>query len=347
MKKNELGQYFTVKNSWITRPVLSFINKNILSRNLILDPFAGNGDLFDAINSKIPNKEFEYKGFDIDKELSWEINDSLKQIPLNSPDKTFIITNPPYLAKNSCKRNGFNDTYKKYFNNSMHVDLYLIALETMIDLKIPGVAIVPETFINSKFSKEFISKIVIIEPNPFADTEVPICIVCFDGSKKQDCVIYKNNDKIGKLSKLLEMNPLAKNINLFDLRFNDIKGRIAIKGVDSTNPNEKIKFLNKSDLNYNLSNIKVSSRAITIINSKKLSNLDDKSIEKMIDCSNSLLNNYREQTRDVLLTPFKGNDKNNSRRRRLDFKIARAIIEIAYQKVIIGDINGTELQLHS
>ncbi|AHI53835.1 hypothetical protein SSABA_v1c04260 [Spiroplasma sabaudiense Ar-1343] len=347
MKKNELGQFFTVKSSWITKPVLDFIKENTKKRNIILDPFAGQGDLFESLRGRLKREDLYFLGFDIDKDLKWTINDSLERIPLTQEENTFIVTNPPYLAKNSCKRNGYERTYENYFEKSEWTDLYLIAMQRMVDLKIPGVAIVPETFINSKFSKEFINRIVIIEPNPFNDTEVPICIVCFDGSKRQDCVIFKNNSKIDSLENLKLLNPKNESLNLNDLRFNDIAGSIALRGVDSTNPSDKIRFLDKNELGLSILKIKNSSRAITVLNSSKLSNLDENQIKKIIDFSNKYLNDYRESTCDVLLTPFKGNNKENIRRRRLDFKLAKAIIEKAYKNIILGDNNGTKLRLKS
>ena len=53
---------------------------------------------------------------------------------------------------------------------------------------------------------------------------------------------------------------------------------------------------------------------------------------------NRLINDIRVKSSDVLLTPFKGNTKSGRRRRRLDFRLARAIMEIAYKNVVGGNI---------
>ena len=49
--------------------------------------------------------------------------------------------------------------------------------------------------------------------------------------------------------------------------------------------------------------------------------------------ANNILNNFRKSTSDVLLSPFKGNNKDLIRRR-MDFALARNILELAYSKVI-------------
>ncbi len=333
MNKNELGQFFTKKNTWLTKPVFNFLNQHLDKIESILDPFAGAGDLFIWIKQKISNQtKFDFVGYDIDKKLGWKINDSLKKIPIIK--NSFIVTNPPYLSKNSCTRNGFVGTYEKYFKNSEHSDLYLIALERMIDTGLPGIAIVPETIINSKFSKKNINKIIIIEPNPFEDTEVPICVVCFNGVKQEKTRIYKNDKYIGLLDNLIKLSPKAEKINLYDLRFNDISGSIAIKGVDSTDPNSRIEFLNSKELKYDISKIKQTSRAITIIKSEFIDNCSAIEKNKIIAEANNILNNFRKSTSDVLLSPFKGNNKDLIRRRRMDFALARNILELAYSKVI-------------
>ena len=39
------------------------------------------------------------------------------------------------------------------------------------------------------------------------------------------------------------------------------------------------------------------------------------------------LQRIRKKTKDLILSPFKGNNKSGNRRRRLDYKLARGIIE--------------------
>lgn len=68
---------------------------------------------------------------------------------------------------------------------------------------------------------------------------------------------------------------------------------------------------------------------ITVIDVPKVTNVNE-----FIEICNEILLEYRKQVSDILLSPFKGNKKNGPRRRRLDYKTARAIIEEAYTKSI-------------
>ena len=102
-------------------------------------------------------------------------------------------------------------------------------------------------------------------------------------------------------------------------------GKLALRAVDLTTNDKKIKFYEKDKLNYDLSKVGNSSRLITIID-LDCSDLDIKELVK--EC-NRLLEDYRNKTKDVTLSPFKGNTKDGKRRRRLDYKTARCIIEMA------------------
>lgn len=320
-EKKILGQYFTTKSNWL----LPQIKKFILSAKaeVAYDPFAGNGDILKAL------EEFGFKkmiGLDIDPKLGWQLNDSLKNIP--KVQKSIIITNPPYLAKYSAKRKKIDDSVNKYFINNGIVDLYQLAIHRCINAADHVVAIIPETFIKRMFFKEKISSITILEKNPFIDTENPVCVVCFDNKKKKEgqIKIYKDNEFIAHLSEIKNHQLQPK--NLFNIKFNLRHGQIALRAVDMPNPKKPIEFMLTKQLNYNLDKIKYSSRLITIININE-SKINFKSIIKE---TNNILNIYRNNTHDILLSPFKGNNKLNTRRRRLDYKTARAILELAILK---------------
>ena len=80
----------------------------------------------------------------------------------------------------------------------------------------------------------------------------------------------------------------------------------------------KIRAIQRTDIN----NIKVSSRAITIIDIDGVEITDD-----FIEQANYFLELLRFKTHDVILSPFKNNNKLGQRRRRLDYYWARKIIE--------------------
>ncbi|WXL29150.1 hypothetical protein WG617_00650 [Mycoplasmopsis felifaucium] len=190
------------------------------------------------------------------------------------------------------------------------------------------VAIVPESFINSSFKKKhLLSSITVLEENPFLDTENPVCVLCFDNIPKDltDIKIYKNDLLVGTLKEIfnLRINP-EHSVKII---FNDPSGWLGLRAVDSTDDETFIYFDYKENFKYDWSNkIKHTSRHFSLINI----NISNGKKDCFIDECNKVLSRLRKESKDILLTPFKGNTKKGIRRRRLDFKLARAIIEQAY-----------------
>lgn len=318
-KKTLLGQFYTRNNFWLKKHILDFIKST--KTKIAFDPFAGDGDLLKAF------KEIGYKkvlGYDIDPSLKWVVNDSLLNIP--KIKNSLIITNPPYLTNYSAKRKKIYESVKKYFETCSYDDLYQLSIEKCLSNDY-GVMIVPETFINSNFPKNRLVSITIIEEMLFHDTENPICVICFDNNNKsfKDILIYKNENKIGTLEYFEKMRKTPH--NKIPIKFNSREGNIALRAVDTTDEKNPIRFMKVNEINYDLKNIKHSSRLITII---KIS-IEKNKENIFIKNSNIILNKFRNLTKDVLLSPFKGNNKNGKRRRRLDYKTARAILEEAYK----------------
>ena len=191
-------------------------------------------------------------------------------------------------------------------------DIYLLALDRMLQAQKNVVAIVPETFINSGYTqKNKLKSITILEDNPFLDTDTPVVVLCFDSIFKPltDVDVYKNDKYINKLGVIesFRMEPR----NDVQMKFNVLSGWLAVRCVDTTNPSNMLKFDCKENM------------------------------DAFLNCCNSILEDIRDKTADVILSPFKGNMKNGRRRRRLDFKTCRAIIEKAYRQTVSkGEKNG-------
>src|SRR5512135_1742917 len=91
------GQYYTVKSDYI----LDGLKIDMNDATKIIEPFAGNGDLIrwcQRQNISLPPIE----AYDIDPKTD---NVILQDTLLNPPiyKNSFIITNPPFLARNKCK----------------------------------------------------------------------------------------------------------------------------------------------------------------------------------------------------------------------------------------------------
>lgn len=314
MKKKDLGQYFTQSSVWLKPQIQDFIISSGVSS--ILDPFCGQGDLLKVAEGL---GFINCIGYDIDASLNWEINDSLNYI---KETDALILTNPPYLAKNSAKRRK-SPSYK-YFEGNTYSDLYLIAIDRILNSAEKAVAIIPESFLQTGLFHDRLHSLTVIEDNPFADTECPICVACFDEKNKSlnDIGIYKNNDFIFTLDELNKLRKTPKN-NL-PISFNDRSGEIGIRCIDGVSLKSNICYSRPDKLNYDLNKICNSSRSITVAGIET-----DKPIEKIISAANEILFEYRDKTKDLLLCAFKGNQNDNTRRRRLDFSTARAIMEEA------------------
>lgn len=330
-QKIVLGQFFTKEEVWLKEQIKNFIINS--KTEIAYDPFAGAGDLLN-VAKKLGYKNV--KGLDVDDNLSWEHNDSLINIP--HLDNAIIITNPPYISNYSAARKKVDTNLKQYFLNSKYDDVYLIALDKMLEAEKYVVAIIPETFINSNYQqKNKLNSMTILEDNPFNDTDTPVLVACFDGVIKdlKEVKVYKNSEYINSLGSIERMR-LLPNKNV-DMVFNDKAGWLGVRCVDTTNPNDMLRFDFKENIDYDWEKgIKVSSRLLTLISIDVP--LDKK--QKFIDECNRILNVTREKTSDIIFSPFKGNMKNGVRRRRLDFLTCRAIIEKAYYKVVDNNLGG-------
>lgn len=325
-KKIELGQFFTNKNVWLQPQIIDFILSTGIKK--ALDPFAGGGDIFKALKD-IGFSQFQ--GLDIDNTLQWEENDSLRNIPKGD---AIIVTNPPYLAKNSAKRKRLS-AYD-YFSTNTYADLYQIGLEKCLQSHSYVVAIIPETFILTELFTDRLHSVTILEENPFEDTEFPVCVVCFVPETAKETLVYKNSTYVTTLQEL--KNKQLKPLKNIEMIFNDVGGNIGLRGVDGVSGKETIKFCLPNELNYSPDKIKHSSRAITIINVEVPSGIH---IKEVINKANEILHTYREETNDILMAAFKGNTKEKKRRRRIDFQTARAILEES-----INQLNQSEGTCH-
>ena len=323
-KKTELGQFFTVNPLWLKKHIRKFIYNS--GCNIIYDPFAGSGELLKVIS--FLNNKYITVGLDIDKRFGWKYNDSLENIP--HIDNAIIITNPPYLAKQSATRKKID--LSRYFFTTKYDDIYLLALDNMLKAQTYIVAIIPESFINSTFNKKnLLSSITVLEENPFLDTETPICVVCFDGVFKdyKDIKVYKNDNLVSNLYSVYETR--LKPTNEINIKFNDLSGWLGLRAVDSSNDNNKISFALKENMKYDWNKkIKVSSRHITLINMDVPIHLRNIFIQK----ANEKIQEIRIKSADLAFTAFKGNTKSGMRRRRIDFKLVRAVLEIVYKDLI-------------
>jgi hypothetical protein len=328
ISKVSLGSFYTTKSGWLTAEVRAFLEKALAhSGGQLLDPFAGDGHLIDTIKSDpILGKQVKQAtGFDI-QGSTWPINDSLVAIP--NPTRAVIVTNPPYLANHSAKRKGVDQLVAKYFANSTQKNLYRIALENSLASAHYVVAIIPETFLLSTFPKYRLELAVVIQDSLFGDTDAPALVACFTKESCVDARVFTGDQNIGTLAEILALRessaPKQKIV------FNDPKGRIGLRAVDGSDGISPIAFMPASEFDYSSRKVMVSSRLMTYLD---LPDLSDDEIDSIIVRANSALKRIRKDSGDLVLAPFKGNDKSGKRRRRLDYALARKLLNGAYEEI--------------
>lgn len=310
------GSFYTTDEAWLNAPVRAFLSEAFLTNTSVLDPFAGDGHLLDLIRREFGVATF---GLDIAGD-KWARNDSLVSVP--NASQSVIVTNPPYLANHSAKRKGVAGLVATYFDGSDYDNLYKIALDRCLAAADFVVAVIPETFLLSSFDKTRLALVSVIEGDLFSDTEAPAVVACFGPAEiKYDSSIFNGDKRIGSLKVIFELrNGRAR--SGIQIVFNDPNGRIGLRAVDSHDGIRRIEFI-YGDFEYRRDRIKGSSRLLTYLDVPELS---DSHLQELVVRANTNLEILREKSSDLILAPFKGNDKKGNRRRRLDYALARQII---------------------
>lgn len=327
--KKQLGQFYTTNANYIIGNLLKDI-----PNGSIIDPFAGNKDLLDLYPKGI--------GYDIDPKFE----DIIKQDTLLYPplyNNFWVITNPPYLAKNKSKQKYI---YEKYNVN----DLYKASMLSIIGCE-GGILIVPVNFLcdeDDNFRKIFLSKYKILNMNVFEesvfdDTDQIVCSFSFikKQNEKQEINIcyypdnctfnytleFKNGYRIGNdFYSLINSKNLNSKIKISRLVKGDIKkySNIFLYGVDTGSKNGRIRLEYRETPFYG----KNTDRSFATICFSGIE-LDNNQQKYIISRFNELIEIYRKQYRSMFLTNFRNATKSYSRKRisfQKTFKLINYII---------------------
>ena len=169
--KKENGQYFTINNPFKLEIFKSWF-KYVYKNDIILEPFAGANNIVRLVNEIFPKTKFI--SFDIDttfKNVYPKVKIKKRDTLKNFPDGyNIIITNPPYLAKNSATRNNL------FYPDIKYDDLYKYTLEIMLKNVDNVAAIIPESFITSGLFIDRLYAVTSLTTKMFNDTECPVCL---------------------------------------------------------------------------------------------------------------------------------------------------------------------------
>ena len=325
--KSKLGQFYTTNYEYILQNLI--IPEET---TCIIEPFAGNGDLLNFIKNK---DKYTIESYDIEPKQDYIIKrDTLKNPP--NYDNKFVLTNPPYLARNKCDD---KEIYNKYNTN----DLYKCFLLDIIDSNcLGGIIIIPLNFISSirksdiELRKLFLEKFNIVnlnifEEQVFNDTKYSVCSFQFEKKKEScssiDCHIYPSN-KIMTFS-LTEENNYTIGGEIYNLPKSNIykieratkltKNKecitnILLKCIDDTLTKIQLKidtpFIDTTE------NLSARSYATLVITPKI--NIDKQ--KELVEKFNEFLENYRNKYNSYFLTNYRENA-----RKRISFELAFSV----------------------
>lgn len=331
MSKKTLGQFYTTNYDYILSNMI--IPDNI---ETIIEPFVGKGDLLNFIKNK---NNFNIEIYDIDPKYKNTIKcDTL----LNSPnyDNKFVLTNPPYLARN---KNTDKTLYDKYNTN----DLYKCFIINLINsVCLGGIIIIPLNFISSirksdiELRRQFINKFNIItlnifEEQVFNDTSYTICSLQFELKKKENIIstniyIYPNNIKSNIIFN--EKNDYTIGGEIYNLPKNDkIKiERATYKNSENSNITNILVKCIDDNINSTIGLSWVSNEKIYIDNTPKLSarsyatliiepKLNNEEQKKLIYDFNNYINQMRNKYNSLFLTNYR--ESNTIARKRISFQL--------------------------
>lgn len=328
MNKKQYGQFYTTNYSYI------FNNIDIPKKQNFIEPFAGNGDLLNLLDNNV-------EAYDIDPKKENIVKRDTLLNPPNYNNK-YVITNPPYLARNKCRN-------KEYFDKYNTNDLYKAFIKSLIvDPPNGGIIIIPLNFWCSirkndiQLRKDFIfkfkiNKMNIFEEKVFDDTTYTICCFQFEKNDKIkssfNCIIYPNKTSLKfKLDKInfliggqiyhLPQDPNIKITRLTRENKNEQNTFINLKTIDD-NSNSKIKLEMVSKENIyidNTTNLSARSFANLIIKPS----INYKQQEKLCYEFNKFLNKKRKKYYSLFLTNYR--ESKDIARKRISFNLVYQIV---------------------
>ena len=306
MQDLEKTKHFTTQSEIICNNLIHYIPENV---NLI-EPFVGDGDLL----SLFPNHNWEI--YDIEKH---DNNNNIVQDTLKNPptykDK-WVITNPPYLAKNK-------SINKEIFNLYETDDLYKAAMLSILDCE-GGILIIPTNFFTDERTKDirikFLNQFLIHEVNVFTQpifesTTYSVCSFAFkrkENKPENQKILF--NIKPKEEQTFIELNPVYgyRVAGEFYNELNNIKpifGRligktssdfitnIKLYAIDTRNDRIRVEYCEEPYYG------KQSDRTYATLTCKKELTIEKQ--KQLIQHFNQELENFRIKYHDISMTNYR------------------------------------------
>jgi hypothetical protein len=333
-KKSKLGQFFTTNYRYILTNM--YIPDNTKH---IIEPFAGNCDLMSFIPEHTKDNCI-VELYDIEpKKDEIVMRDTLRDPP-SYKDK-FIITNPPYLARN---KSSDKEIFDKYKMNDLYKCFFMNLVTNICD---GGIVIVPLNFWSSiratdiDLRKQFLTiyRVVLVnvfEERVFDDTSYTVCSFQFDKrvnesedipfnvypSKKNIsiCLNVDNNYTIGgeiyslpeqstyKIGRLIKGDKANTNILAKCIDDNE-RSRICLRMVED------------KDIFYDETPKKSARTYATLVITPEIS-IEQQEI--LVEQFNEYLNTMREKYNSLFMTNYR--ESNSIARKRIAFDLIYSIV---------------------
>jgi len=336
MSKQQLGQFYTTNYEYILQ------NLNIPNNvKDIIEPFCGQGDLVKFIKEN--KTEYNLECYDIEPKND-ELNIIKQDTLLNPPNfnNKYVITNPPYLARNKSKD-------KTYFDKYNENDLYKCFIKILSEnICMGGILIIPLNFwtairkqdIQSRklfLSNYKVNRLNIFEESVFDDTSYTICAFEFEKkNNNEDNNIYTNiyPSNIDINITLNKENNYTIGGEIYKLKGEAKINRLTSKNKEQANTNLLLKCLDDNEdkqisLSYNKEHYidntpKLSARCYaTLIIEPKISEEEQ---HKLVKKFNSFIKDKRKQYHSLFLTNYRESKDNGFARKRISFSLAYDII---------------------
>jgi len=349
INKQMLGQFYTTHHEYILQNMK--IPDSITN---IIEPFTGNGDLISFIEKqqKINNVNYNIECYDIEPTK----NSITKQDTINNPpsyNNKYLITNPPYLARNKCKNKLLFD---KYDVN----DLYKCVIkEILTNVCLGGIFIIPLNFWSSirvadiKLRQAFLEKynvllLNIFEEQVFDDTTYTICSFQFELKKNinnentnnentniLNIIVYPsktiietelnsaNNFMIGGAIYNLKLKNNYKITRLTTKNKEKSNTNILVKCIDdNSNSQIGLSFVEDKDIYIDSTPNQTARTYASLIIEPKIDTVKQ---QQLVIKFNNYLNEHRKKYNSLFLTNYR--ESKDIARKRISFDLVYSITE--------------------
>jgi hypothetical protein len=334
--KKKLGQFYTTNYEYILQAMS--IPDSITN---IIEPFAGNGDLVGFIKKN--SSDCNVECYDIDPKKDYITKRDTLKNPPNYKDK-YVITNPPYLARNKSKE-------KRLFDKYDVNDLFKCFMKELItNICLGGIIIIPLNFWSSirlcdiELRKSFLEKysimlLNIFEESVFEDTTYTICAVKFELKTESSLnniriIVYPSKIEINTV--LCDNNNYMIGCDIYNMKLKNkykitcltskniekMNTNIVVKCIDDNSSNQiGLSYVNDSDIYVDDTPNQTARTYATLVIEPAI---DENNRKELVIKFNKFLDERRKKYNSLFLTNYR--ESKDIARKRISFDLVYLIV---------------------